>query len=300
LSKGFTNLSIHSTFSKSVKSVEYNPTPVTREVFIEYLQHLLNYVKSSCEIIEEKAIKIGANYVVTENQTIEAEHIILAMGGQTTPKIPNYINTSILKSKITPAPKLIKDPPINKKIAVIGSGQGAAEVVNLLSTNNEITWVNRHPIKVKQYPAPSYSEWGLLSALGPHYRGLVKWEDRVKYLGKVKQWQPSLTPYVMELLNTKKYTLITDLETSNIDDTFDHIVISTGPSPNVSNIPFDFEVPLNTYLPTFPDLELGFKLINYNIYFTGLLAVAYDGPRQASFVSAGLTSQEITRKILNA
>lgn len=292
-------------FTNSQKEVEQCEIPVFRDQFCEYLQHIWNYVSAGSTVIQEKVVSIKENSVVTDTQEIEADKIIIATGYTSTlEKPPVWVIGTPLREKVVPLSFLIKNKPINKRVAIIGSGQGAAEAVYMAASNhNTVYWCVNHTINVHQYPAPPYSAWKKLSALGPYYRTLKNSDDQLSYLSKVKQWQPTITPYIAEKLETvkDKFTQIFPTSSNNLEDIFeqlDHIVVLSGNLPNINLVPFAKEVQINPYIPNFPLLGKGFKIPETNFYFTGLLAIGYDGPRQASLISAGITAQEILQDIL--
>ncbi len=293
-------------YTNSQREVEQCEIPVSRRQFCEYLQHTWEYVSAGSNFIQEKVISIKESSVVTETQEIAADKVIIATGYTSTlEKMPTWIAETVLRDKIIPLPALIENLPVNQKIAVVGSGQGAAEVVYLLASHlNTVYWCVNHETRVHQYPAPPYSEWKSLTALGPYYRTLKNSDDQINYLNKVKQWQPTITPYIAEKLKevAGKFTQIFPTSSNNLEDIFkqlDHIVILSGNIPDINLVPFDREIQTNPYIPNFPLLDKGFKIPETNVYFTGLLATTYDGPRQASLISAGITAQEIIQDILD-
>lgn len=293
-------------FTISQNQIEANPIKVSRDDFCAYLTYIWRYVLSSSIHIQEPVTLIGKDYVLTPSQRVEADAIVIATGySSTSRKTPDWVGKTLLINKLTSLSSVIEQAPAGKTIAVVGSGQGAAEVVYLLAAaNNQVYWCINRPIKVHQYPAPPYSEWKSKSALGGYYRSLRDWNARMKYLGQIRQWQPSITPYIDQKLQKVKdrYVQITPTSSNQLQPIFkqaDHILLLAGNTPEISSLPTDFPVPVNPYLPNFPDLVKGFRLPDSRHYFTGLLALAFDGPRQASLISAGITAQEIVQDILN-
>ena len=59
------------------------------------------------------------------------------------------------------------------------------------------------------------------------------------------------------------------------------------------------EVPTNSYISNLPDISNHFKIntIKGNWYVSGILATGFDGSRQHSFISAGITAKEIIEDI---
>jgi hypothetical protein len=72
----------------------------------------------------------------------------------------------------------------------------------------------------------------------------------------------------------------------------DSIVLATGFYPS-----WPMNYPADPILVRFPLVKPGFRLIK-NVYVTGIGATAYDGPRQNSLISAGITSREIVNAII--
>ncbi len=266
--------------------------PVQREQFIQYLQWCWQCLSGEIEVLKESVLSLTNKSITTvEGTKLEGDAVILAPG--TTTITPEWLKKSSFNQLIMPLQEALTSNLTNKRLAVIGSGQGAAELVVELGQHNSVFWCQKHTPKTSQFPAPSYQEWGHASALSPYYSQLRSWERRLTYLMQVKQWQPSITPLVKQKLESTLYT-VQKLE-SSLDLVVDHVVLAAGIKGRLEALPLMPSVRRNDYLSDFPDLA-NFCMSN-GIYITGPLATAYDGPRQASLISAGPTAKTIVEDI---
>ena len=297
-------LKLNYEFTDSQTIIESSKVKVTRELFCGYLQWIYSYLQDKITIIKQTVVDVQANQVYLENNNIvDSDAVIFCTGYQGNANIPNWLaNTSLLNKRINLSTVLqTKNNYLNKKWLVVGSGQGAAETVDYLcNLQGSVTWTVNKKAKVNQYPAPTYSQWGSKSALGNYYKKLTNYKDKLDYLKKVKQWQPSITPYIADKLKQVNYQSLqvnsyNDISNLNVD----YVVLAAGITPSINSLPTTTVIPTNFYLPNFPDIANNFKinLPNCNWYVSGILATAYDGPRQHSLISAGLTAKEIIEDI---
>lgn len=297
-------LKLNYEFTSNQTIIESNKTKVTRKQFCSYLQWIYSYLQDKITIVKQTVVDVQNNKVYLDNNTtIESAAIVFCTGYQGKPNIPNWLaNTNLLDKQIK-LPTVLQDKNnyLNKKWLVVGSGQGAAETVEYLCTLfSNVTWAVNKKAKVSQYPAPIYSQWGSKSALGDYYKKLTNYKDKLDYLKKVKQWQPSITPYISDKLKQVSYQTLEVNSYNDISNLYvDYVVLAAGITPSVSSLPTSTVIPTNPYLPNFPNITANFKinLPNCNWYVSGILATAYDGPRQHSLISAGLTAKEIIEDI---
>ncbi len=290
-------------FSDNQQTIEECKISLNRTQFLFYLNNISKYIEAAgikTKIIREKVISIRTNVVRTIGGRYEADKIIVALGNRGEYKIPNWVKKTDLRNKLIPLQNIIKNKPINKTISVIGSGQGAAEIVYSLALDNKIYWCTNQSIRVSQYPAPSYTEWGIKSALGFYYSTLPV-EKKLDYLKQVKEWQPSITPYINSLLELpqikQNITVINPRDTTDLQEVFDnsdYAILATGEEIDLNNFPFDITLERDINNNSFPKLEKGFKSVSHpHISFTGSIAALYDGPRQNSIISSSITAKEI-------
>jgi len=291
-------------FTNSQAAIESCNIKVKRKDFCSYLEWVLSYlINKKIKLIKQTVVSVEGNTVNLANgKFIKGDAVVFCTGYKGKDNIPNWIKNTNLKDKLVKLNTVLQKPEdyFNKKWLVLGSGQGAAEQVNYFSSDlkGEVTWVIKKEPKVNQYPAPNYREWGTKSALGSYYRSLNTYKDRLDYLFKVKQWQPSITPYIAAKLKDTNFNKVIVRDYSEvINAEIDYISLVTGLIPNSSSLPV--EVNTNSYIANFPDITDTFK-VNYpnaNWYVSGILATAYDGPRQHSLISAGITAKEIIEDI---
>lgn len=280
----------------------------SRQEFKSYLNHiLLNCIDNKVKLVKDKVINITKdNITLTSNHVIPYNYLVIATG------INNHVNktpTYLLKSSLNFSNILsIKD--IHQRdishtaINVIGSGQYAAEILEFIINKNAIaTWITNHKINVSQYPIPSSKEWGYRSAFSSYYKTLQSSSFQISYLKKVKEWGPSITSNIDNKLKEvkEKYKIISNIHSINDLEEIknNYYIIACGSQPDLSTLPFNFYIDRSLIDPKLPYLTKGFKLNNYNIYFTGTLATGYDGPRQGSLISSGITAKEIIDQIIN-
>jgi lysine/ornithine N-monooxygenase len=291
-------------FTNNQTAIESCDIKVNREDFCSYLEWVLQYLlDNKVKLVKQTVTSVQGNTVNLANgKSIKGDAVVFCIGYKGKDNIPSWIKNTSLKDRVIKLNNILQKPKdyFNKKWLVLGSGQGAAEQVNYFSSKltGEVTWVIKKEPKLNQYPAPNYKEWGTKSALGSYYKSLTNYKDRLNYLNKVKQWQPSITSYIAsKLKNTNFKKLIVKDYSEVINVEVDYISLVAGLVPSLNSLPL--EVNTNAYIANFPDITNNFKL-NYadaNWYVSGILATAYDGPRQHSLISAGITAKEIIKDI---
>jgi hypothetical protein len=245
---------------------------------------------------------MGKDWIRLNNRNIlRVDAVVVATGSNSAPKVPNWISRTEHYAKLLDKREVLINPPKNRSLMVVGSGQAAGEYVSYLADDNNVIWLTNKDYRIDQYPAPTYKEWGPMTALGPYYRsfhGDTSLQE--SYLKSIKMWQPSITPKLYEELEAKKDSIvklrpdsIRDIEVDRVD----HIVIATGFKTSLSSNPLFNNIDPLPSDPNFPLLVKGFRTPS-GIYFTGQLALRYDGPRQASVISAGLTAKEILEDMM--
>lgn len=288
--------------TKTQKQLEEHSIDITRREFSGYLEYIYNTLAHLLKVkfIYEDVISIKSDKVITESYNVESDYIVIAVGGRyTKQKIPYWVNQTKLKEKVVSLVDLIRQPIREKEIGVIGSGQRAAETVyDLVNGGNKIYWCINKEQRITQYPAPSYVDWRNRSALGGYYRGLRSIEKRQEYLKQVKEWQPSITEDIAQKLqeHSNSIKIIKPETTQSIEELnrVERIISFCGQTPDIGSIPFDFDIKQAIEFEGYPELSKGFKSTSHpNISFTGVMATVFDGPRQASLVSAALTAKEI-------
>lgn len=278
------------------KEIEYCKERPSRNEFYLYLQWIkdkledlgITFIKEKVELITPHSIKTKKSEYIFE---YILDYIIIATGATTVREVkPNWLHTTLSLQQA--------NLEQNKTIGVVGSGQGAVEIAVKLSEQNNVYWITNKKYKIEEYPVPSYKDIGYKSALGDYYRK-SSFNTRQEYLKQVKQWQPSITPYIHTKLLNSNIKIITPNSTADLEN-IELFVLANGLNPDISKVPFDFNIKLNPINTYFPDIVSEFKSSSHsNIYFTGILASIFDGPRQGSLISAGLTAKEIVDSILN-
>lgn len=275
-----------------------------RRIFLAYLDQVLDrLLDRGVKLIRKSVIRFDKEWVrLSDDDIVRGDAVILAPGPSNVGKLPHWIDKTSLIHKIVSHTYVLNNPIVNRRIAIIGSGQSAAEfVVYLTKLGNDVTWVTDKTARINQYPVPSYKDWYSKSGLGSYYREqLLDTSLRLGYLSVVREWQPSITPYIKDELDRLSIKPIRVDEFSmarDIADRSDHLLICTGFKTNLDAIPYSEDI---TRDPAFPHLPLlnEFRCSN-GVYVTGLLAQGFDGPRQGSIVSAALTAQSILGDIVN-
>lgn len=277
-------------FISKQRDIEGNEIYCDRKEFITYLNSIINILKiEGCVFVKHNCIGINQNNVTLSNlQTLYYDYLVVALGSTgSTLNYPNYLKGNM---NIKYVSNLVEKDWFNQPVNVVGSGQQSAEIAHYLLTQKaKVTWLRNKKLKVEQYPVPSYTNWGVTTALGDYY---LRAFNKDQYLKKVKEWGPSITPYIFNKLRKYKFKSFIPTSTKEIDITADFI-LATGVQQDVKNLPFNFDIALNKD-PRYPELKYGFRSISHsNISFTGLLALKHDGPRQGSIISSGVTAKTI-------
>jgi len=282
---------------------------VSRDVFYSYINYLYKvYIlgNNNFTLQEDRVIEIKYNQVrLSSNKVIAGNRIVIASGPGYKRIVPPWVNNSQVNVKLLGYQQILKEPPVGKVILVCGGGQAGAEYTKyLVDKGNYVYWVVRDKtIKVQQYPIPTYKDWQAKSCFSDFYRQLtIDPKHQIDYLEKVKAWGPSITPNINEELQSIKdgYTIVKEYDRtynlSNLIKECDGIVLCTGFNISISALPINDHLELDSRSGRYPLLKSGFKASNGH-YYTGVLATLYDGPRQNSLFSIGLTSQEILEDI---
>lgn len=282
--------------AETQRDVESNTEFCRRKEFVNYLKSLIVLLKrEGVRFIPRRTLGIGATFITTDTGNIPYDYLVLAAGKATQKnKCPSY-----LKGKPLLTTQCLFDCSWFKKtINVIGSGQQSAEIVEYLSAQGaRVFWVQKHTPKVHQYPVPSFKEWGIASALGSYYSKTAL--NKTKYLQDVKEWGPTITPYINNLLKQRKYTVIENPGSTKDIDMEGQFILATGFTNEIGLLPTTFDIKKNRNNTLLPDIVNSFQSSsNPNIYFTGSLATHFDGPRQGSIISSGLTAHTILLSIL--
>ena len=273
------------------RGMEYQEDRCSRDTFISYATHCL--YKTQYPIIRDRVLMVGKTWVRTSNEYITGDVVVVATGLSPITYIPQWVEP--VSDKLVTAREVIDGVPLGT-YAVIGSGQSAAEYALLLSTQgHKVYWLVNDRPRVSQYPAPSYIDWGLKSALSGYYRTIPNDMMKKEYMMQIGAWQPSITPMVSTLIHQQGDS-ISILEGPGTREGYqtwetlqrkiDGALLCTGNKPSI----IDYgEEPHRVA----GKLVLNSFMASNGVYHTGLVAVGYDGPRQASLISAGITAKEI-------
>ncbi len=267
------------TITNTQQDIEADNRRCDRSTFEKYLQHCLSLaIKQGLDLIPEKVLKVNPD-----------EHTVIATGDRLGYRLPTWLT----HSEVYPLSYYLQINIQSHRILVVGSGQGAAEAVAYLSLNNQVIWSKKKSI-IDEYPAPSYRHWKGLSALGPYYRSLSSDSSRLRYLQRVKAWGPSITPHIASILSERNFSTIDVIRSSSDIPDVDYICVATGYKPILG-----VDVEYTSHLMGLPKVESGFRL-NNKTYVTGPAAILYDGPRQNSLISAGITARDIINQVTYA
>lgn len=287
------------TFSNQ-SEVENCDVLCSRVEFINYLKHIFNTLKTkpNVKFIFDHAIKINDGNITCNTVNVTYDYLIISAGKNThCINKPAYLNN---KPLITLQDLLLKRNK-SKYLNVIGSGQQAAEIVEYAARQNlYVNWIQKHTPIIKQYPVPSIQDWGVKSALSSYYSTLHRSDYKNNYLKEVKEWGPSITPYIALKLEEVNYSIINPSTTQYLNQIADNI-LSLGFKQEVKLLDLSFNIDLESQASNFPNIKKDFQSTSHsNIYFTGLLALRFDGPRQGSIISAANTANKIMNSILNS
>jgi len=282
--------------AESQKEVEDNTLFCRRKEFVNYLKYIIVLLKQGgVSFVPRKTLGISDTFITTDKGNLYYDYLVVAMGKSTQEtKCPSYLRNKKLLSTSC----LFNCGWSEKIVNVVGSGQQAAEVVDYLCGQRaEVNWLQKHTPKVHQYPVPSFKDWGITSALGPYYSKARI--NKADYIRRVKQWGPSITPYINNRLETRNYKITKDITNTNSINMEGQFFLATGFNQEVKLLNTTFDIKKNRNNTNLPDIVNSFQSSSHpNIYFTGGLATHFDGPRQGSIISSGLTAHTILLSIL--
>lgn len=273
------------------RGLEYMGERCTRDTFIAYANRCL--LELDVPVVKDRVLMVERNWVRTTTDYIQADLVVVAAGLSPITLVPDWILP--VSHKLVTYREVVDGLP-RGTYAVIGGGQSGAEYCELLARQgHKVYWLINETPKVTQYPAPSYRDWGIRSALSGYYRTIPSPSLAQEYLGQIKAWQPSITPHIHTLMQ-QKGDAITTLQgpgTREGQGTWEilqrkvtGVLLCTGSKPPIVDYG---EIPIRSG----GRLVLNNFMASNGVYHTGLTAIGYDGPRQASVISAGITAKEI-------
>jgi cation diffusion facilitator CzcD-associated flavoprotein CzcO len=273
------------------RGMEYMEERCSRDTFIQYGKYCLEQL--DIPVIRDRVRMVGSTWVRTTNDYMEADLVVVAVGLSPITTIPEWI-APVSQKLVTPR-EVIEGLP-QGAYAVVGNGQSGAEYCDYLARmGHKVYWVVSGIPRVTQYPAPSYADWGMRSALSNYYRIIPTSPMKEDYLRQIKAWQPSITPHIHSLMQ-KHGDAITTLQGPGtregqsswevLQRKVTGVLLCTGNKPAI----VDYGEPPHR---AGGRLVLNNFMASNGVYHTGLLAIGYDGPRQASVISAGNTAKEI-------
>lgn len=269
-----------------------------RSEFESYLKYVFNRLKryKRFNFIQDKVLSLNKQenlLILEKNQEYKYEHLIVTIGNDKEKDI-TWLDKSIFKTKIKDDSFLIQNEIKDKKILIIGSGQGAAELVLLLKKENDITWLLKKEYKINQYPIPSYKDWKNKTCFSNYYQTLSL-NEKYEYLKEVKKFTPTITPNV-----AFKVRRVNKIISNKIDlnlKEFDYIFKKNGYENDFRNS-FLKELPLDLFFINKIQLNSKFRCPSYSIYISGALATHIGGPSQNSIFSAASTAKIILNDLI--
>lgn len=284
--------------TETQEQAEYSDIFCYRKDFVDYLKFIVEELKKNkvC-FARQKVLDITDSTVECNSTKIEYDYLIMATGRKTQEvKLPSYLRNK----KLIDVRNLHDVPWNNKPINVLGSGQQSAELVEFLARQKaRVTWIQKHKPKIEQYPVPTMKQWGIRTALGSYYCDLSL--NKPMYLKRVKQWGPSITPYIASKLEKVTYKVVLDPQSTNDINIESDFILATGFTQQIGLLPHTFNLDRNPYDVYLPKINKSFNSTSHlNVYFTGMLAVRYDGPRQGSIISSADTANNIIKNILSS
>ncbi len=285
--------------TKCLTDVENINIFCSRINFYNYLQYVIKILKQlNVRFITTKINTINTHNLITEkNSIINFDALVIATGRLTqTVKTPSF-----LKNQNVTIENIYNTDWNNKEVYIVGDGQQSAEYVNYLcSQKAKVTWLIKKDPIVSQYPVPSHKEWGVQSAFSNFYKDQYTQSEKNIYLENVKKWGPSITPYINNLISKYSINVLKDIKTTKELNIYNPFILATGYEQDIDLLNFSFNLKRDKYNNKLPSISKHFQSTsNPNIYFTGLLALRYDGPRQGSILSSANTAKTILNSIEN-
>ena len=283
-------------YSADQRTVEACSIRATRAQFADYLQDVFNRLKPQITYLKEPVTLIKANRVVTSSQTVKSDKIVIALGrALEEARCPDWVAKSQYQTRVIDDETLLNPSP--GRYLVIGSGQQAAErLLYLHAQGCEVALASHQNWTPYEYPVPDYRIWYHQSALGPYYQHLKGPSAKRRYLGRVKAWQPTVSPMVYQALSQIQYPSFWVDSTEQLQDWLGaegRIVLASGRVFRFDQLPLDYDVKASLVNTQWPELTR-FRLPEIpSICFTGIAALAYGGPTQGSLISAARTAKEL-------
>jgi hypothetical protein len=271
---------------------------VTTSQLLGYLQTVASNLNVE---VNNRVFSIQPGYVVnTQNGPRPTKNVIMATGYLERPR-----RTGIAQEIHMHDYWLNK--PRTHRLAVIGTGQGAADLIlDAIKNGAHVTWFTSRKPKAARYPVPTTADWGTKTAFGEYYLSLAEL-DRPAYLKNIGQWQPSIIPSALQAIESSPQCTIElgpvpalQADGQLNGQRYDAIVCARGFLYDVGLIGMLQNLPIarEPRLPTHPRLSLSFQSSSPGLYFTGRPAFYVDGPRQESIISSGPTANRIVHDII--
>jgi lysine/ornithine N-monooxygenase len=279
----------------SLKDLEEINIFCHRHEFKSYLKYIIKILKSNnVRFIKDRILRINPNTVGTAKKDIVFDSLVVATGkGTQYIKRPAFLqNTGFVTADV------YNNDWFNKEVNVIGNGQQSAEYVDYLySQHAKITWIVKKEIKVSQYPIPSYTEWGSQSGFSSFYKDQAL--NKQQYLSNIKQWGATITPYIYNKIKDIPINKIINPKTTANLNSQAPFILATGAAQDLDLLNINFNLKRDITNNCLPAIKTNFQSESHpNIYFTGLLSLKYDGPRQGSIMSSAPTAKIIINSII--
>lgn len=263
----------------SQEAIERNQDRRRRREFHAYCSSVATRIGFFERVIRERVTKIEREAVWTSRRF--EGRVVIAAGLEVHRRtVPLGLDHPSLSEKFRRR---------NGSVLVLGSGQSAFEAaIRHREADRRVGLFTKYLPRLEWYPVPSFEQWGLESSFSNHFRSL-DFAGKREFLFRVREWQPTIMPPTWE-------TAVDALVDEAVFDDWDCLEFFAGSVPDVGLLPLNWSIQRSRLLPRLPNVGPGFQCDD--IHFTGTLATSFDGPRQNSFVSAGLTAKEIVDGIL--
>ena len=267
-----------------------------RLLFRDYLRDVLH--KLPFPIEENKVAQLskeGKHFIsrLENGEQITSEAVVVATGIAHHKRIPENLAASkhpgIIHSWYVQDYEQLK----KKKILIVGRGQSAADCVQHLLEENDLTWVMRKPpvfyTEPINLPKPIYKS---ILSLSPYFYFLPAAIKR--RLGR-KFVETTITPDMKKVFDDPRLRVLYEdvnelgmevregqLYSVKLDQMFDRIITATGYIHDVKNLPFlDEELKQRLEGKSgYPEINFNFETCIQNLYIVGGMVESNYGPAQ--------------------
>lgn len=291
---------------------------VTREVFIDYCEELLDIIQPVIDqrrVVEIMPLNPGFEVLLDDESHLSVAAIAIATGHLSHRFTPDYIQTLPTDRWLHSADEHVLERVGQKRVVVVGGGLSAMEMAVLLSESGAaVTLVGRRDRTsgIVPYYGGLVEQWLGHSRRDPEWWRKLDNEEKDLIMSMIEDYNP-MTAWLAS--RTSNLRLILDQSiawvdpqpgdvlvhlASGVEVRCDYIVAATGFRPSVSNLNFLRRLKDEVGIATIegaPLLDGACQSSVPGLYFCGLLASISLGPTMRLIAGTAITSPLITKSV---